>query len=47
MDTDLLAYSRADAEKDLNLVGFVVYESPLKGDTKQQIDYLRVADFKV
>jgi len=26
---------REDAESDLNFIGFVAYESPLKGDTKK------------
>ena len=47
IETDILKYTRAEAESKLTLVGFVVYESPLKGDTKQQIDILRVADFRV
>ena len=38
-------YSRKEAEIDLTLIGFVVYESPLKSDTKHYIDDLRKAHY--
>ncbi len=43
--TDVNNYTREEAEKDLVFVGFVVYESPLKGDTKKQIDILKAASY--
>ena len=39
--------SREEAEKDLNFVGFLIYESPLKGDTKKYIDQIREAGYKM
>jgi magnesium-transporting ATPase (P-type) len=44
-ETDIDNYLREEAEKDLIFVGFVVYESPLKGDTKKQIDILKAASY--
>ena len=36
--TKLKDYTREQAERDLIFTGFVVYESPLKGDTMENID---------
>ena len=46
-DIDIHSLKRDDIEKNLTFAGFILFDSPLKKDTKKQIDLLKAAQFKV